>query len=263
MVDYGIHYTKEANLSRIHTDGLLTKEEQIDRGIQSMINGSAYGLGVYTADNPGTFYGQHYGMTGLVVLRLKGVVGTNGGSNRNIHSTVDRPQPGNNMVVLKRSPQWAPVRQFDGRMIHRKSLTCTAASTLFGFCTALQKLVDAFLNHNGSVNNSEERKSIPLIPVLQPLDGCRPALLGTILYLPLVVLLHSRRKICRKIMRQQRPLPPSKGKCQIVKCPSSVILYSRVKEIHGGHWLSHIHFQLVHSARSTQALDFSTKALDV
>jgi hypothetical protein len=50
-VDLGFHYTRPANLTRIRTDGLLSKAERDERNIASKHNGSAYGDGIYTSDN--------------------------------------------------------------------------------------------------------------------------------------------------------------------------------------------------------------------
>lgn len=71
FVDVGYHYTQAPNIDRIRTDGLLTKGERYDRGIDAVaIGGAFFGDGVYTADNPTAF--QKRGNVGLFVARLKG-----------------------------------------------------------------------------------------------------------------------------------------------------------------------------------------------
>ena len=50
--DIGYHYTSEANMSRIKTDGLLSKAEREQLNIQAAYHGSSFGDGVYTGNNP-------------------------------------------------------------------------------------------------------------------------------------------------------------------------------------------------------------------
>ena len=70
-VDIGYHYTRPENMSRIQTDGLLSKAERNANGIQSNFNGEAYGPGIYTGNDPDSFC--VYGKVGLIVAPLKGL----------------------------------------------------------------------------------------------------------------------------------------------------------------------------------------------
>ena len=70
-VDIGYHYTKEENMARIKTDGLLSRAERHENQIKSSFNGEAYGPGIYTGNDCESFCS--YGKVGLIVARLKGL----------------------------------------------------------------------------------------------------------------------------------------------------------------------------------------------
>ena len=72
-VDTGFHYTSEGNMAHIRTNGLMSKHERSSQQIEAARNnGSAYGDGIYTANNhPITSKG--FGAIGLLVARLQGV----------------------------------------------------------------------------------------------------------------------------------------------------------------------------------------------
>ncbi|KAL7553932.1 hypothetical protein ACHAWF_017289 [Thalassiosira exigua] len=70
-VDIGYHYTHRSNLPCIRTHGLLTKGDRAKKKISSeKQNGSTFGDGIYTANNPSFF--SAYGDTGLIVGRMQG-----------------------------------------------------------------------------------------------------------------------------------------------------------------------------------------------
>ena len=70
-VDLGYHYTSIENTEKIRENGLLTKSERAHQNIQVLKkHGSAFGDGIYTANNPIACSG--YGAVGLIVARLQG-----------------------------------------------------------------------------------------------------------------------------------------------------------------------------------------------
>lgn len=71
-VDLGYHYTSIACVQRIQLDGLLSRPERQEKGIDVGSHGSAFGEGVYVASDP--FSSANFGEVGLLVVRLPGVV---------------------------------------------------------------------------------------------------------------------------------------------------------------------------------------------
>ena len=72
-VDLGFHYTRPDNVSRIRTDGLLSKAEREGLGISSFYNGSVYGDGIYTSDDHSLGCFGDYGDIGIIVGKEKHV----------------------------------------------------------------------------------------------------------------------------------------------------------------------------------------------
>ena len=72
-IDIGYHYTNASNMAEIRTNGLLSKADRESRSVKSNFNGSVFGDGIYTAENPTAF--QHFGEVGLLVGRLQGKSG--------------------------------------------------------------------------------------------------------------------------------------------------------------------------------------------
>jgi hypothetical protein len=71
-VDTGFHYTSEGNMAHIRTYGLMSKHERSSQQIEAVRNrASAYGDGIYTANNP--IKSKGFGAIGLLVARLQGV----------------------------------------------------------------------------------------------------------------------------------------------------------------------------------------------
>jgi deltex-like protein len=70
-IDVGYHYTVGRNMDNIRTHGLLTSSDRQTNQVQAIRKGgSAFGDGIYTANNGTSF--SNYGDTGLIVGRLKG-----------------------------------------------------------------------------------------------------------------------------------------------------------------------------------------------
>ena len=72
-LEFDVRYKQQDNMKNIRTTGLLTHNERNASGVQSNYNGSVYGDGVYTGNNPFAF--SSYGNVGLLLARLKGKVG--------------------------------------------------------------------------------------------------------------------------------------------------------------------------------------------
>jgi hypothetical protein len=70
-VDIGFHYTRNVNMERIRTDGLLNRVERAEGQIKDVVfNGAAFGEGIYTGTDPFSY--RKYGDVGLMVARLAG-----------------------------------------------------------------------------------------------------------------------------------------------------------------------------------------------
>lgn len=140
-VDVGYHWTRPENLDRIRTNGLLTKKERDMEGIQSRHNGSRYGEGVYTADNPHNFY-KKYGPVCLMVARMMGVKGRRTGNDWLLDTVVDSA---NRMAVLKFSNQCFPIFSFHESLLDPQQ-TKEGNNIILQCHTEVQRILDEFLN---------------------------------------------------------------------------------------------------------------------
>ena len=127
-IDLGYHYTKLECMENIRLHGLLTQKERTERKIHSRINGSQYGDGVYTCDNPILHRNQSYGPVCLVVARLQGEPSETVSADA---TYVQHP-----IVVLRDSAQCAPILQF----------TSEPDEFLLSYYVKLQLLIDELLN---------------------------------------------------------------------------------------------------------------------
>ena len=130
-VDIGYHYTKDENLERIRTDGLLSKQERSDRSIDSKHNGSAYGDGIYTCNDPMTYRGS-YGPVCLLVARLKGATAS---VISNATYTVG------SLVVLRSAAQCVPLLQ----------ILSEPDDLIRQYHDKLQSLIDEYFNAEATV----------------------------------------------------------------------------------------------------------------
>ncbi|KAL7572669.1 hypothetical protein ACA910_010413 [Epithemia clementina (nom. ined.)] len=145
QVDIGYHWTLSANLARIQTDGLLTKEERMLRNIEAPYNGSAMGDGIYTASDPYSFCGARFGPICILVARLKG----------NVHEGhhVEERGRSNTLVngptnVLKTSGQCIPLLYFESELIRRHDSTWPGNLLVHQCHVKLQAILDSALNHH-------------------------------------------------------------------------------------------------------------------
>ncbi|KAL7561648.1 hypothetical protein ACA910_018539 [Epithemia clementina (nom. ined.)] len=161
-VDIGFHWTQPNNLSRIQTDGLLTKAERDARNIAANFNGSALGDGIYTASDPYSFCGTHYGPICIVVARLKGITITPtrpkyiavGGVQGNATTTSTGSSTGSvgdtvvsgTVNVLKTSAQCIPLLYFSDTWIRPDDPNWEGNLAVHECHVQLQAILDAALN---------------------------------------------------------------------------------------------------------------------
>jgi hypothetical protein len=107
LVNLGFHYTQQAYLSRIRTNGLLTKADREARNITTKkCNGSHHGDGIYTCHDHLEGVKGLYGNVGILVARLQG--------ERSVDCTMVENR---HIVVLKHFTQCLPLVQFPRWMI--------------------------------------------------------------------------------------------------------------------------------------------------
>jgi hypothetical protein len=145
--DIGYHYTKQENMRRIKADGLMSRSDRRSLGIRAAYNGSSYGDGVYTGNNPTDHFGR-YGAVGLLVVRLKGNTGVfrSQASDLGIDTFLNAPGPSARIVVLRQSSQCVAVFRFDGNKLNVQDTNCSARRLLQQAHEALQRLVAELFN---------------------------------------------------------------------------------------------------------------------
>lgn len=141
-VDIGYHYTRSENLERIKTNGLLTKADRDTQRVASNFNGSVWGDGIYTGNNPFAF--SNFGDTGLLVARLKGAVSPARPGGIRFQGDTAIVSKGTNveMVILRQSKQCVPLLKF-------KKPSMPNGNTHISICEAhrrLQRVVDTYFN---------------------------------------------------------------------------------------------------------------------
>ena len=145
-VDIGYHWTRPENMTRIQTDGLLTKAERDSKKIHAHYNGSSLGDGIYTASDPYSFCSS-FGSTGILVARLKGVQRQHVGR----HSGGDTVVGNAGMVhVLATSGQCIPLLYFSADQINWSNRNFGGNLAVHQYHVKLQEIVDLFLNQDPS-----------------------------------------------------------------------------------------------------------------
>ena len=164
-IGIGYHYTMPENLTRIRTDGLLSRMERTELGIQTKCNGTHYGDGIYTCDDPMTYRNKHFGPVGLVVARLKGTTTNTYTPNGDpSDATFVRRRP---LAVLRSSSQCVPLIQFTGEK---------AADVIVSYQNMLMSLIDSFFNGVASTPGGTPLVSAAVSPC-QKLKRTRAALM--------------------------------------------------------------------------------------
>jgi hypothetical protein len=154
-VDIGYHYTKDDNIERIRTDGLLTRQDRRGKSIfATRENGSFFGDGIYTSNNPVAF--RSMGEIGLLVARLKGrsvrivnryeIIATPNGRCDTIigNKSFSRVPSFTDEIVLKASPQALPLIKYPAAVI--SSDYGNGETPVTKYHKMLQELVDEFFN---------------------------------------------------------------------------------------------------------------------
>ena len=143
QVDIGYHYTRSENLEKIKENGLLSKAERQECGVISNYNGSAWGDGIYSANQPYAY--QNFGPIGLLVARLKGSSrpATRGGRGFIGDTAIANAGCSNEIVILAKSYQCIPLVQFQ-RLDRPDDAVEKALQHIHG---KLQEIVDVFLNN--------------------------------------------------------------------------------------------------------------------
>lgn len=177
LVDIGYHYTNSVNLTRIKTDGLMSKQEREANSITaSKYNGSTYGEGIYAAANASAFNNGRYGDIGLLVARLRGV--------ESVHPAGTLYEAGNDSIgvrrktvqeftVLQTSRQCLPLFQFAANSIVQFSSRSPGNLAVHDYHVQLQKVVDDFFNRGVQtfVPSSRNLGAATTMPVIVPVLG--------------------------------------------------------------------------------------------
>ena len=155
-VDIAYHHTQSINLATIKTDGLLSRVEREEKGINSKFNGSSYGEGIYCSGDPIQYANQRYGDTTIMLARMKGTKSWNrvNECNTTIHS---------GFCVLKRCNQCIPLFQFESKYLGTAYDTYSQYDSpsqpgkpqfqqfrdkLVVFQRSVQRLLDQIINEN-------------------------------------------------------------------------------------------------------------------
>jgi hypothetical protein len=159
-IDIGYHYTKRLLMHDIKVDGLLTRQERTQSGIDSNFNGATFGDGVYTADNPYSYWEFAGGDIGLFVLRLKG-------ETRSYDDTCDddadtvlgRTGDTDQVTVLKSSAQCMAPVQFGSGLVSLHQDIDVGNQMVYKYHVMLQELVDEHFNEGCKTFVTELRPS--------------------------------------------------------------------------------------------------------
>ena len=190
-VDIGYHYTRPENMDRIRTDGLMTHAERTAHSVGALHNGSAFGDGVYTGNNPFAF--KSFGEAGLVVARLKGNAERRGldlgraprrGPSPDVDTVIGNKGLGlvtryrrgrrlasgeeeededqfDDEVVLQSSYQCVPLVRFHSSLASGHYMEAAGTRIIHSLHRAMQEVVDEFFN-GGRDTKVEHYTGIPI-----------------------------------------------------------------------------------------------------
>ena len=148
-VDIGYHWTRLENLGRIQTNGLLTKEERDSKLIRVSNNGSSFGDGIYTANDPYSYCGR-YGRICIMVARLRGMLTT-----KRFHERGDTLVGRNGLVhVLATSGQCIPLMYFYADLIDPEDPDFPGNTWVHQHHVKLQEMVDRVFNQESRDGNT-------------------------------------------------------------------------------------------------------------
>ena len=167
-VDIGFHYTKKQSMERIKTDGLLTRQERTQQHIDAAFNGAVFGDGVYTADNPYSYWQFAGGDIGLFVLRLKGNTQSYGGPSTtgNVDTVLGRTGDTDQVTVLQSSAQCMAPVQFASGLVSLDQDDDVGNRMVYKYHTMLQELVDTYFNGGVQTILTEVLPSQVILPTV-------------------------------------------------------------------------------------------------
>jgi hypothetical protein len=160
-VDIGYHYTGEASMDDIQTNGLMTREDRIKNKIHVASKGAIFGDGIYTANNPTSF--MKYGRVGLIVARLQGKPVRVPGSLRKNHRTSGNTIIGDKSaksrwrwpksdslheIVLQSSSQCLPLVRYDRKALrkNRQKRNWDPDAYILDMADSLKVVLDEIVN---------------------------------------------------------------------------------------------------------------------
>lgn len=154
VVDIGFHYTTPQNLDKIRENGLMTRADRTARNVTAAPRGSVFGDGIYTGNNPYCF--MNFGVVGLLVARLKGVVETSSskGTKASVSANADTvignkrgtQYPYYDEVVLQRSAQCVPLARYSSSLIDIRRTNSMGNQIIHVYHRELQRITDTFFN---------------------------------------------------------------------------------------------------------------------
>lgn len=140
QLSVGYHFSLESQMSTIRQTGLLTQADRLAQGLPNNVFKAAYGDGVYTGNDPTTFYEFRTGANaGMMVLRLVGKSGR--ASSRAGCDTVVSCSRG--IVNLRGSDQCAVLVEYEGEVVFLNKIN--AKSKILRLQTYFEGLIDRVL----------------------------------------------------------------------------------------------------------------------
>ena len=147
-VDIGYHYTKSSNLSRIRTDGLLTKADRRAASIHSHSNGGTFGDGVYLGNNPFSYHAFAGSDIGIFVARLRGQTSRFEERTPGDTTLLGRGSNSDEVCVLQSSSQSLSMVHFPSDLVDLRDDDNPGNYMVHTYHCGLQAIVDDFFNQS-------------------------------------------------------------------------------------------------------------------
>lgn len=146
-VDIGYHYTRSENLARICSTGLLPREDRLSSGISSLYNGSTFGDGIYTANNPYSYHAFAGGDVCFFVARIKGQTASVSSPEAARSDTIlGRIGDSDEVCVLKQPSQCFVLAHFSAHLVDLTNDASLGNSMVHIYHERLQRIVDRSFN---------------------------------------------------------------------------------------------------------------------
>jgi len=146
-IDIGYHYTHQYCIPNIDTRGLLTKDARKATRLDGQENGSMFGEGIYTANNPFAYHEFGGANVCYFVARVRGKSGTDKNDDT-MNTIVGRGDSNDQVVVLRAPGQCAAMARFSSGL-----------ANLDDDCCLGNKMIEMY--HQGLQNILNECTSIP------------------------------------------------------------------------------------------------------